>query len=68
MSLPVQSDLLGLGWGFDGEPAAWVAPSPLFAEYSMRWGFDGEPMNALQSASTGGVPIISGSASIQILM
>lgn len=68
MSLPVQSDLLGLGWGFDGEPAAWVAPSSVFAEYTLRWGFDGEPLNALQPSS-GGVPIISGSmAYIQILM
>lgn len=64
MSLPTQDDLIGLGWGYEGESAAWLAPGSGYTEQSLGWGYNGVQFNAPAFVAPIPVPILSGRPAI----
>lgn len=57
MSLPAQSDQLGLGWGADGDPFNFEAPSTSVNTTQLGYGVDGDPFNFAPVAGGGGGPL-----------
>jgi hypothetical protein len=59
MTAPTQADLLGLGWGDDGEPAAWVGVSG----YGFAYGDAGAPFSVPPGGSANVTVALTGLAS-----
>lgn len=68
MSMPTQDDLIGLGWGLNGESAAFLAPSSSYVEQTLGWGYNGEVYNAPAFVPPPVIPIINGRPSAVFMM